>query len=140
MTKDVERNTVSIRNVSPRAGKAGLDVPLIGATVRRGDIVEVSAEHAAILLRQVDVWQSADDAQDPAARPSDNAKKAAWVAHAEHLGVDGASDMTKPELMEATAPAIIENLDASPVPTDESGLPILQETTDDTNTTTPDGE
>lgn len=140
MTKDVERNVVAIRNVSPRAGKAGLDVPLIGVTVRRGDIVEVSAEHAAILLRQVDVWQPADAAQDPAARPSDRAKKADWVAHAEHWGVEGAADMTKPELMAATVPAVVENLDGSLVPTDEHGFPILESNTDDTNTTTPDGE
>jgi hypothetical protein len=46
-----------IRNVSPRGA---LDVPLLDRSVDAGEVVEVSAEHAAILLQQVDNWHPGD--------------------------------------------------------------------------------
>lgn len=46
-----------IRNVSPRGA---LDVPLLGRALDAGEVVEVSAEHAAILLAQVDNWHQGD--------------------------------------------------------------------------------
>lgn len=44
-----------IKNVSPFGD---LDVPLIGQIVPQGSIVEVSEEHAAILLQQEANWST----------------------------------------------------------------------------------
>jgi len=111
---------VKIKNVSP---VGDLDVPLLARSVKRGEVVEVSPEHAQRLLRQGDVWRAVGSVDDPSQRPADNAKKPAWVAHAEHLGVEGAAAMTKPELMEATAPAVVEG--DGVVGVGEDGIPIL---------------
>lgn len=86
-----------IKNTSPIGD---LDVPLLGCTVKAGEIIEVSPERAERLLKQADVWQLADS--DPSQRPAESATKSQWVAHADHLGIDGTAKMTKPELIEAT--------------------------------------
>ncbi|MCB2413651.1 hypothetical protein LGT39_12430 [Demequina sp. TTPB684] len=111
---------VNIRNVSP---VGDLDVPLLGRLVKRGEVVEVSLEHAQRLLRQNDVWHVVGPSGDPSQRPSNNAKKAVWIAHAEHLGVEGAEDMTKPELMAATTPAVVDGDGVLGV--GEDGIPLL---------------
>lgn len=46
-----------IRNDSPLGD---LDVPLLRRVVERGEVVDVSDEHAAILLQQ-DIWAPVDD-------------------------------------------------------------------------------
>ncbi len=97
----------NIKNISPIGD---LDVPLLGGIVKAGETVDVAPEHAERLLRQVDVWQLAD--VEPAQRPADTASKAEWLAHATHLGVEGATKMTKPELVTATMPASPQGDDA----------------------------
>lgn len=111
----------NIKNISPIGD---LDVPLLGGIVKAGETVDVAPEHAERLLRQVDVWQLADT--DPSQRPADSAAKADWLAHATHLGIEAAAKMTKPELIEATKPAVVEEYPGGPVVTiGEDGLPIL---------------
>lgn len=46
---------MQIRNVS-RFGD--LDVPILGRVVAYGEVVEVTAEQAKLLLRQADNWQA----------------------------------------------------------------------------------
>ena len=48
---------MKIRNDSPLGD---LDVPLLRRVVERGEVVDVSDEHAAILLAQ-EIWSPADD-------------------------------------------------------------------------------
>jgi hypothetical protein len=93
----LEAGLVRIRNVSPRGG---LDVPLIGASVKRGATVDVSEAHARILLRQ-DIWElvdangllkpepdsGADSKADAADEPADGADE-----DAQDDGADGADE------------------------------------------------
>lgn len=109
---------LKIKNMSPLGD---LDVPLLGRVVKSGEVVEVSPEHAQQLLRQGDLWQATDS--DPSQRPPESAKKPVWLEYAKHLEVEGADDMTKPELIEATAPAVVEG--DGVVGFGEDGIPIL---------------
>ena len=51
-----------IRNVSPRGD---LEVPLLRCVVLAGEVVDVTAEQADLLLPQVDNWQPADIDETP---------------------------------------------------------------------------
>lgn len=89
-----------IRNVSPRGA---LDVPLLGRGVATGEVVEVSPEHAAILLAQVDNWHPADP---------DVLKGAALAAALDDAGLPatGTADEKRAAL------AAFEQLDADTTP------------------------
>lgn len=52
---------MKIRNVSPRGG---LDVPLLGRTVDAGEVVDVTAAQAELLLEQPDNFQPVDKAKE----------------------------------------------------------------------------
>jgi hypothetical protein len=79
---------VRIRNVSPRAA---LEVPLLrGRIVKRGEIIEVSPEHATRLIRQA-IWLRVEEP----ARGSKNVNKPELLAHAASLGIDVPEDATK---------------------------------------------
>lgn len=56
---------VAIRNISPRGG---LDVPLLRRVVTAGEVVDVDAARAALLLAQEDNWAPATRTPSPARR------------------------------------------------------------------------
>lgn len=101
-----------IRNESPYGD---LDVPLLRAVVGAGEAVDVTDDHAEVLLTQADTWAPADDeAQAVADRlhgqaveaerqalgiPSPAALKAEWVAYAEQQGDADAASKTKDQLI-----------------------------------------
>ncbi len=103
---------VNIKNVSPMSE---LDVPLLGRHVKRGEVVEVSPEHAERLLLQGDVWRLV--ANVPPAPNTKNVGKADLLAHAALLGIVVPDGATKADI----ATLINEQLDAA-----EDTVPILQ--------------
>jgi hypothetical protein len=82
---------VRIRNVSPCKA---LEVPLLrGRIVKRGEIIEVTPEHAERLTRQ-SIWELV---KEPS-RGSKNVQKPELIAHAESLGITVPDGATKAEI------------------------------------------
>lgn len=82
---------VQIRLVSPRPA---LEVPLLrGRIVKRGEVIEVSPEHAEVLTRQA-IWLRVE----APAPGSKNVTRPDLLAHAESLGIAVPDGATKADI------------------------------------------